>query len=325
MNAVTARARGSSQSVAPPSAPPSIRKVRPVAHPSRALMTRLRTCLAATLTWGSLDASIALIAQIGFRPAHFRITIQSTLVATNTFRARCTPPRSAAILRRSDPIGNTTGRLFVGRGRVAFEAVDGAGLGGSKGQPVARRLLQQDEELLGPLHRHGVPLVLALELALVGELTDQLLLVAARAPDRHVGLRLDPLAEVEHSHVEEDLLDRGVIDERDFFVLPGLDAAQGRQQAYQSRQLLPIRRVHVAQRKLSVVGIQRPHAADLALERQRLRLEFDPMVARDLGTDVHVGRLLQVGVAKLEDDLWIADREPVDVVGPLAKNEGVVV
>ena len=30
-------------------------------------------------------------------------------------------------------------------------------------------------------------------------------------------------------------------------------------------------------------------------------------------------------MAKLEDDLGIADRKPVDVVGPLAKDEGVVV
>src|SRR5436190_5222228 len=182
MNAVAARARGSFQSPDAPSAPPSSRNVRPVAHPSTALMRRLRTCLSATLTCGSLDASIALIAQIGFRPAHFRITIQSRLVATNTFKARCTPPRSAAIRRRSGRIGATTRRLFVGGGRVAFEAVDGTGLGGSKGEPVARRLLQHHEELLGALHRHGVPLVVALEPALIGELTHQLLLVAARAP-----------------------------------------------------------------------------------------------------------------------------------------------
>ena len=101
--------------------------------------------------------------------------------------------------------------------------------------------------------------------------------------------------------------------------------AQGRQQAHQGRQRLPIRRVHVAQRELSVVRVERPNAADLVLERQRLRLELDPVVTRDLGPDVHVGRLLQIGVAKLEDDLGIADRKPVDVVGPPAQDEGVVV
>ena len=54
------------------------------------------------------DASIALIAQIGFRPAHLRITSQSRHVATNTFKARCTPARLAAIRRRGGPIGKTT-------------------------------------------------------------------------------------------------------------------------------------------------------------------------------------------------------------------------
>ena len=87
----------------------------------------------------------------------------------------------------------------------------------------------------------------------------------------------------------------------------------------------PIRRVHVAQRKLSVMRVERSNAADLVLEGQHLRLEFDPVVTIDVGTDVHLGRLLQIGVAKLEDDIGIADRKPVDVVGPLAKDEGVVV
>ena len=54
-------------------------------------MMRPRTLLSASLTCGSLEASIALIAQIGLSPAHFRITSQSRLVATNTFSARCTP------------------------------------------------------------------------------------------------------------------------------------------------------------------------------------------------------------------------------------------
>jgi hypothetical protein len=71
--------------------------------------------------------------------------------------------------------------------------------------------------------------------------------------------------------------------------------------------------------------VKQPNAPDLALEGQRLRLEFDPVGARDLGADVHVGRHLQIGVPKLEDDLGIADRKPVDVVGPLAEDEGVVV
>ena len=88
---------------------------------------------------------------------------------------------------------------------------------------------------------------------------------------------------------------------------------------------VPIRRVHVAERKLSVVRVERPNAADLALEGQLLRLELDPVGTGDVGANVHVGRLLQIGVAKLEDDLGIADRKPVDVVGPLAKDEGVVV
>src|SRR3954462_10979277 len=169
-------------------------------------MTRPRTLLRASTTCGSLAASIALIAQMGLSPAHFRSTSQRRLVATKMFSAKWSPRRSAVMRCRLAPM-TTAGELLVGGRRVAFEAVDGAGLGGPEGDPVAGRLLQQDEELLGPLHRHRVPLVLALELALVRKLAHQLLFVAAGAPDRHVGLGLHPLAEVEHADVEQHLLD----------------------------------------------------------------------------------------------------------------------
>ena len=75
-----------------------------MAQPSTALMMRPRTLLSASLTCGSLDASIALIAQIGLSPAHFRITSQSRLVATNTFSARWTPRRSPAMRCRIGPM-----------------------------------------------------------------------------------------------------------------------------------------------------------------------------------------------------------------------------
>ena len=111
----------------------------------------------------------------------------------------------------------------------------------------------------------------------------------------------------------------------DLLARAGLDAAQRRQQADQGGHRRLVGRVNVAERKLGVVRVEHAHAAGLVLERKGLRLEFDPVVAGDLRADVHVGTLLQIGMAKLEDDLRIAHREPVDVLGPPAQDEGVVV
>ena len=64
--------------------------------------------------------------------------------------------------------------------------------------------------------------------------------------------------------------------------------------------------VHVGTRELHVVGEQQSDSAELALERQRLTLELDLMIAQDVRPHVRLGRLLHVGMTELEHDLRVA-------------------
>src|SRR4029077_12257205 len=66
-------------------------------------------------------------------------------------------------------------------------------------------------------------------------------------------------------------------------------------------------------------------AAQLLLQRQRLDLELDTMIAEDIRPDIGLGRGLQFRMPVLEDDLGLADWETVLVGDPAAQNEGVVV
>src|SRR5512143_1349320 len=69
-------------------------------------------------------------------------------------------------------------------------AVDDPRLGGAELDPVAHRVLETDEELVGVPARLVVQLVGALELALEGELPDQRLLIGAPPPRPDVGVAL---------------------------------------------------------------------------------------------------------------------------------------
>ena len=105
----------------------------------------------------------------------------------------------------------------------------------------------------------------------------------------------------------------------------GLDRLERRQGLEQRvhRQLVGV--VHLAQAELGVVRVQQPVAADLVLQRQRLGLELDAVLAGDLRSHVDRGRGLLVRVAVLEDDLRVAGRKAVDVGDAAAQDERVVV
>ena len=70
---------------------------------------------------------------------------------------------------------------------------------------------------------------------------------------------------------------------------------------------------------------QHPVAPHLIFQRQGLRLELDPVMAGEVRPHVQLGGRLQVRVAELEDDLWVADGEAVFVGDALAQDERVVV
>src|SRR4029077_10175256 len=81
---VADNARGSFHSLDPPTS----RKRSPVAQPRRALRIRPWKFTTASFTWGSIDAIIALIAQIGLVLAPNRSRSHRTVVPTKIFTAR---------------------------------------------------------------------------------------------------------------------------------------------------------------------------------------------------------------------------------------------
>src|SRR5262249_8671106 len=76
------------------------------------------------------------------------------------------------------------------------QAVDDPGLGDAEREPVASRLLEAGVERIRALARLGVHIRVTLELALVGELADQRGADDPGPPERHGGLRHEPVAEV---------------------------------------------------------------------------------------------------------------------------------
>jgi hypothetical protein len=84
-----------------------------------------------------------------------------------------------------------------------------------------------------------------------------------------------------------------------------IKSQEGTRRAYV---LKMIARRRPVQRELHVVGEKEPITAQLILQRQRFRLELDPVVARKVRPDIDFCRLLLVGMAELEDDFRIAHR-----------------
>src|SRR5271166_3311631 len=68
--------------------PPTSRKRSPVAQPKSALRMRPRKLTTARFTWGSIDATIALMAQIGLVLAPNWSRSQRSVAPTKTFTAR---------------------------------------------------------------------------------------------------------------------------------------------------------------------------------------------------------------------------------------------
>src|SRR5258707_7826949 len=105
-------------------------------------------------------------------------------------------------------------RSFVRLRRVALQAVDRAGLGRGERQPVGRDLLQLEEEALTGLQRLGTDAGGAVEAELVGELADEGMMVAARAPQSEIGGGSGVVAEIEQADVLQQLLDDALVDQR---------------------------------------------------------------------------------------------------------------
>src|ERR1700738_1914741 len=105
-------------------------------------------------------------------------------------------------------------RSFVRLRRVALQAVDRAGLGRGERQPVGGDLLQLQEEALAGLQRLGTDAGGTVEVELIGELADEGMMVAARAPQSEIGGGGRVVAEIEQADVLQQLLDDTLVDQR---------------------------------------------------------------------------------------------------------------
>src|SRR5262245_19456075 len=96
--------------------------------------------------------------------------------------------------------------LMVAGDRLA-QTVDDPGLGHAARQPVAHRRLQRQVQPVGALAGLRMDVAVTLELALVRQLAHERRPHHAGPPERHVGFRCQSMAEVEDTHVLEDLGD----------------------------------------------------------------------------------------------------------------------
>src|SRR3954465_10508486 len=73
------------------------------------------------------------------------------------------------------------------------------------------------------------------------------------------------------------------------------------------------------------MGAEHPELAEPLFQRQRLALELDPVLAKNLRPNVGLGRPLYVGVSVLENDLGVPDWKAVPIRDAPPQNEGMVV
>src|SRR5664279_1890020 len=106
-------------------------------------------------------------------------------------------------------------RLFVRVRRIPHETVHRRCLGGTQVDVVLSGILQSDKECFGAAQGVGTKLGTVLELELVGELADEWTVLSPGAPDGHVGLAGQAIAEVEQANNLEDFFDNGVADQMD--------------------------------------------------------------------------------------------------------------
>src|SRR5499427_2150147 len=323
---VAASANGRIQS----SVPPRRRNTSPAALPTATFIKRHLNRRRASSGSGSEAATIDAMAQIGLRSPIACRTFQTIVVASSTLMAKRSPTRcsddSPNRFRSASARALRDGASsLVRRGSIAMQPVHDAGLRGVQRNPVLRGVLKRHEERLELLHRVQAQVLAILESDLEGEFADQGAVLSARAPNRDVRFRANPLAKGQHADVLKDFLDNRVAHERDLLAGLLLYSRQHREDLGQGTHGQDIVLVDAGTRKLHVVGVQHADAAELAFEGERLALELDAVVAEDVGPYVGLGRRLQVRVTELEHDLGVADREAVLVADSPAQDEASVV
>jgi hypothetical protein len=134
-----------------------------------------------------------------------------------------------------------------------------------------------------------------------------------------------PPAKVQLTKVLKHLLDDRLIHQFDPVGVGGLHCLQGGKHVRQGSHRCAIPLGRLAQPELRVVRKQIPEAAHLIFQRQRLRLEFDPVIAGDVRPHVEFGGLLDVRVAVFENDFRVAGGEAIHVPYTPAQDERMVV
>src|SRR5215510_5677750 len=238
------------------------------------------------------------------------------------------PPKLVAPMKRKvrkmapSETGPGGASLTVGHRGVPVP-VDHAGLGRVRLHPLPRRQLKGLEELLRPLLGLVMQLLVALELALKGELTDQRNLWAPVAPDGDVGLGAEPVAEVHLADVGQHLLGGQRAHQPERRIGRRRELVQGREERGHLLEGPVAQERRAAQG--AAVGEEAPDPAEAVAQGQQFLLELDEMAQPCRRPHVHRRRGLHIGMAELQHHLVLVLGPALPVDGALAQDELAVV
>src|SRR5262249_41683713 len=94
-----------------------------------------------------------------------------------------------------------------------IQPINQASLGRAERDPAAQRALQADEEFFEQSFRLARQLTIATELDLKRVLGNKRHVLAARTPERDIGVRHDTLAEIQLSNGQQEFFDDPFVDE----------------------------------------------------------------------------------------------------------------
>src|SRR5262245_4130625 len=252
--------------------------------------TMPRNAASAPGTWRSRSPTMMLML-VAFRPGRVWLISRAARNSSSSSQRRFStsisrryattpPPKLVAPMSRnvrkmppSDAVGaGGCDSLTIRHGGPPV-AVHDPGLGGVELHPVARGQLQGQEELLRPLLGLVVQFLVALELALEGELADQGRLRPPVAPDGDVGLGAQAMTEMHLADVGQHFLGGEIAHQREGRIGGGPHLLECREE----RRDIAERSVPQGRRggQGAVVGVEAPDAAQPVAQGEQLLLELD--------------------------------------------------
>src|SRR5262245_57137085 len=301
--------------------------------------TMPRNATRAPGTWRSRSPTMMLML-VAFRPGRVWLISRAARKSSSSSQRRFStsisrryattpPPKLVAPMSRnvrkmppSDTAGAGGDSLTIRHGGTPA-AVHDPGLGGVELHPVARGQLQGLEELLRALLGLVVQFLVALELALEGELAGQGRLRAPVAPDGDVGLGAQAMTEMHLADVGQHFLGGEIAHQREGRIGGGPHLLECREE----RRDIAERSVPQGRRggQGAVVGVEAPDGAQPVAQGAQLLLELDGVREPARRSHVHRRGDVPLGVAELQHHLALVGRPALSIDGALAQYELAIV